>query len=565
MAFVQTYFSTKAFYGQVYSLQSIGSQTLQTMNLFVNSVTGIDGGPGRGTSATTAYKSFKQALKDAFALSTKFQVIINLAGALPHVMPDGDIIPLTSSADQITTDTTPSFGFTQQGPLVIRADPTATATLPIITSQADNALSGLKEITLPGPFVVGAFDGKWLRDGNGTLARIINNTVNVINICYSGPDLVAPLFVQTAGATITPFAPGSLNPTVVIRGGSAPVVFFGIDISPSAGGALQVGPNQQAIFVACGIPSMELGCGVNTDICGDAAIEAFACKLGSMAAPQAEVNLQNSLMTSGTFTDLSAVTRVFANACAFTSMASGLFYDGVNSVGLFQGTNLLVSSAAGVGVHMSGGKLLLTICDITANGGAGIFCEDGCTANLVSCGSSVDNGGTGIVSLTGSRVSVADNGIFVTGAGNFDLQVGLLPVQSYANFILGSQPNTRFDAAQNSAIYFAPGGMSQVPTKLLTAPFPLYMLLPSDSVILVNGTAGASFVLLPPLQSCEGRQYTIKKVDPSGNPVSIDGFGGIQTIDGGLTYPLIAQYDSITIVAGVDLLGAPEWNVIAKV
>ena len=31
MAFVQTYFSTKAFYGQVYSLQSIGSQTLQTI------------------------------------------------------------------------------------------------------------------------------------------------------------------------------------------------------------------------------------------------------------------------------------------------------------------------------------------------------------------------------------------------------------------------------------------------------------------------------------------------------------------------------------------------------
>jgi len=556
MAHVNTFTSTKAFYGQVYNLQPVGENALQTMNLYVNSVTGIDGGPGRGTSASAPYKNLEQALKDAFALSTKFQVIINLAGALPHGLDDGYVFPLTSSADQITTDTTPSFGFTQQAPLVIRADPFAMITLidVQIVSQADNAISGLKEITTNVGFTPGVYDGKWLRDANGVLARIINNTVSVFNVCYAGPDLVPPFVMETAGATISPAVPASSNPTVVLRGGSAPVVFFGVDITASAGGALQVGPNQQAIFVACDIPSMELGCGADTQICGDAAIEAFACKLGSMAAPQAEVNLQNSLMTGGTFTDLSAKTSVFAAACSFVSMVSPLFHDGANSVGLFQGTNLSVRLAGGHGVQMSGGKLILTTCDIRKSTGSGVVCTEGCTAFLTACDSGFDNGIAGVVSDTASRVLVADDGTFVRGDADHDLDVGGLPFQSYADFILGSQPNTRFSAAQSSAIYFAAGGTMQGAVITLTAG--PYFVTPSDDLILVDTSLGDVTVQLPPIASCLGRRYVIKKIDAPDNTVNITAFIP-ETIDGAASQPLNVQYQKMTIMAG-----AVEWSII---
>jgi len=554
MAHINTFTSTLAYYGQVYNLQSVDSTTLRTLNIFVNSVTGIDGGPGRGTSASAPYKNLEQALKDAFALSTKFQVIINLAGALPHALDDGYVFPLTSSADQITTDTTPSFGFTQQGPLVIRADPTALTTILLgaIVGQADNAISGLKEITTAGGFVVGAFDGKWMRDANGVLARIKNNTAAVFNLCYAGADLVAPLVVQGAGATITPAVPASSNPTVVLRGGSAPIVFFGVDITASAGGALQVGPNQQAIFVACGIPSMELGCGADTQICGDAAIEAFACKLGSMAAPQAEVNLQNCLMTGGSFSDLSAKTSVFAAACAFTSMGP-LFFDGDHSVGLFTGGNLFVGGSLDSGVFMRGGTLTLSTCDIAGNGTNGIVMQEGATGSSKSLGSSVDNGGFGIVCDTSSRFQIDGT---VNGAANNDLSVGGLPSQSWASFNTGILPFTRFSAAQNSAVYTAPGGTSQSDVKVITFADTPYAMTPVDSTILANAALGAISITLPNVISCFGRKYTFKKTDASINIVTIFGFP-FQSIDGSPSVFLPVQFDSLTMIAN-----ATGWSII---
>jgi hypothetical protein len=270
-------------------------------------------------------------------------------------------------------------------------------------------------------------------------------------------------------------------------------------------------------------------------------------------------------MTGGTFSDLSAGTRVFADACSFVSMNSPLFYDGVNSVGLFQGTNLQIRLSASHGVQMSGGTLILNTCDIRKSTGSGVVCIDGCTASLTACDSGFDNGVSGVKCDTESRVLVANDGSFVRGDADNDLDVGGLPLQSYSDFILGEQPNTRFSAAQNSAIYFAPGGMSQVPTILLTAPFPLYILKPSDSVVLVNASTGPASVVLPPLASCAGRTYTIKKVDLGLFTVNIDGSGGIETIDGVSSYPLSVPYESIAVSAGVNLAGLPEWNVVAKV
>ena len=558
MSNVNTYTSSKAFYGQLYNLSTVDTKTLQTMNLYVNSVTGVDGGPGRGTSPSFPYKNIEVALKKAFALSIKFQVIINLAGALPHGLDDGYVLPMTSSADQVTTAPVPSFGLTQQAPLVIRATPIVLATLVsgAIVSQTNNVISGLKEITTTGGFVPGIYDGKWIRDASGTLARILNNTTTVINICYAGPDLVAPLVVQGAGAVLTPAVIGSSNPTVVMRGGSAPIILFGVDVVATTGpggGAVQVGPNQQAIFVACDIPSMELGCGHATEICGDAAIEAIACKLGSMAAPQAEVNLQKCLMTGGSFTDVSQKTSVFATACAFTGMLSPLFFDGVNGVGLFQGTNLLVTGGVGNNIQMSGGKLELTTCDVSLAGDNGIWLADGCIARLFGVDTSPfgDNSTTGLVCIVSSRASIEATA--VRGASG-DLAVGSLPVQSWGDFHLGFVPFTRSSAADNAAVYESTLGTSQ-DLVTITSSTPVF-LNPDFKVVLVDALLAAKTVLLPPLASCFGRSYTIKKIDASIFVVTIDGFGG-ETIDGLPTRPLSVQYETMTVIAGFT-----EWSII---
>lgn len=60
--------------------------------------------------------------------------------------------------------------------------------------------------------------------------------------------------------------------------------------------------------------------------------------------------------------------------------------------------------------------------------------------------------------------------------------------------------------------------------------------------ILVDCTAGAVTINLPAVASCSGRTYIIKKIDVSGNIVTIDG-NAAETIDGTATKTLSNQYN----------------------
>lgn len=71
-------------------------------------------------------------------------------------------------------------------------------------------------------------------------------------------------------------------------------------------------------------------------------------------------------------------------------------------------------------------------------------------------------------------------------------------------------------------------------------------LTSADHLVLVDATAGAVVVDLPPAASKEGYQIVVKKIDASGNTVTVDG-DGAETIDGSTTQVLSSQYDSVVI------------------
>lgn len=74
-----------------------------------------------------------------------------------------------------------------------------------------------------------------------------------------------------------------------------------------------------------------------------------------------------------------------------------------------------------------------------------------------------------------------------------------------------------------------------------------YTLAATDSIVLVNASGGTVTVTLPDA-GASTRQYSVKKLDSSGNAVTVQPAGG-QTIDDGPSATLNPQYASITVVS----------------
>jgi len=78
---------------------------------------------------------------------------------------------------------------------------------------------------------------------------------------------------------------------------------------------------------------------------------------------------------------------------------------------------------------------------------------------------------------------------------------------------------------------------------------------PSHDVLLVDATSGALTITLPAVSGSGERQYVIKKIDSSGNAVTVDG-NASETIDGATTSVLSSQYDTVRV--GCD--GSAWWT-----
>ena len=73
-----------------------------------------------------------------------------------------------------------------------------------------------------------------------------------------------------------------------------------------------------------------------------------------------------------------------------------------------------------------------------------------------------------------------------------------------------------------------------------------YTAVTTDYTILCNAIASSFTVTLPTAVDNAGKVFIIKKIDGTGNTVTIDA-DGIETIDGELTQPISTQYDAITV------------------
>jgi hypothetical protein len=70
----------------------------------------------------------------------------------------------------------------------------------------------------------------------------------------------------------------------------------------------------------------------------------------------------------------------------------------------------------------------------------------------------------------------------------------------------------------------------------------------THNVVDVDASGGARTITLPTAVGINGRKYTIRKLDSSGNAVTIDG-NGSETINGATTKALSTQYETATIMS----------------
>lgn len=78
----------------------------------------------------------------------------------------------------------------------------------------------------------------------------------------------------------------------------------------------------------------------------------------------------------------------------------------------------------------------------------------------------------------------------------------------------------------------------------------------THSVITCDASSAAFTVTLPAASKFIGRVYHIKKIDSSGNAVTVDG-NASETIDGDTTKVITTQYDSMMIVSN-----GSNWHII---
>ena len=72
-----------------------------------------------------------------------------------------------------------------------------------------------------------------------------------------------------------------------------------------------------------------------------------------------------------------------------------------------------------------------------------------------------------------------------------------------------------------------------------------------------NATGGAFTVTLPPAINLQGRKILIKKIDASGNAITVAADGS-DTIEGSGTLPLAAQWNSLHLISN----GVNGWEIV---
>lgn len=97
---------------------------------------------------------------------------------------------------------------------------------------------------------------------------------------------------------------------------------------------------------------------------------------------------------------------------------------------------------------------------------------------------------------------------------------------------------------------------SALPISIITATNSALTLDNTHFAVICDASGGAFTITLPAASGATGRAYHIKKVDSSGNPVTVDGNAN-ETIDGDPTKIINTQYDSMMIICD-----GSNWHII---
>jgi hypothetical protein len=91
-------------------------------------------------------------------------------------------------------------------------------------------------------------------------------------------------------------------------------------------------------------------------------------------------------------------------------------------------------------------------------------------------------------------------------------------------------------------------GGDEVDVRPLVSKTTTYTATTANEYILCDASGGAFTVTLPTAVGINGKLFTIKKTDSSGNAVTVDA-DGTETIDGALTKLISAPYDAMKIIS----------------
>lgn len=523
-----------------------GATSMTRIEVYVNSDTGSDAANRGGRLAP--YRSLEFALRDVFELLSARQMVrLHLAGSNPHVLSAGYVFPQVMSPDEITLDPTQAI-WDEQAPLVIQADPALlyTVGVPQLISQVADPISSLLVLTTTYLLADNILRGKFIIDSLGNIAAIGSNTGTTISLCDSQP-MTAPLRIFDSSVNvISPAVPGSSLPTVNLRGGTAPVIFQGVKIIGTDGGALGLAQGVSALIIGCEIGDVMLSM-AEYEQANEGAVRLVGCKVAGLNSDCGAFRLENTLQTGET-SHITSLTRLDAIDCIFNS-SSPVGFGAVSrtSVSSLVMENCEVSEAPDHGIRMVHGTIHLHNVKIANCTEAGLQMEQNASGLVQRLGG--EGNGSGVVILSGSVLFVSSDTNINAGDPN-ELVVGVNPAMEWTTFFDGDAPHSSRDSSQGASVYMDGEALtnSAAPREAGKNVSGDYQVLPSDQFVFASTDGAASAVTLPPLALNRGRTFIVKKMDAAADQVVVTAFAG-DTIDGAATYPLLAQYDSVTVTA----------------
>jgi len=157
-----------------------------------------------------------------------------------------------------------------------------------------------------------------------------------------------------------------------------------------------------------------------------------------------------------------------------------------------------------------------------------------------SAGRWIADGSTGLTSATNS-IFIGYYAKALADASSNEIVIGASATGLGSNStVIGSSSTTK------AKIF---GTLQTQGNKLsIAAKTGVYTILTSDQIVTGDATSVAFTITLPTAVSKDGQTFTIKKIDASGNAVTV-GTTSSQTIDGSTTYSLPNQYKYVTVVS----------------